>query len=147
LGNIENNSPFHDLFCRKNGSHRYWLSNDLQSDYLSHRYSRGDFIDSKPDIVKGFLGFGCQRIKNWNLPFSSIIVLPIRFVPDYENSPENDIVAGFISVNCKRKNVFNTTYHTELMAAFADALYIFHSSNRTFFQSKDAGVSDECIEI
>jgi len=129
---LDDNTDFKSLWYREVGAIRYFLSNDLVELYRDGKYENSSFEEvGTPTVTCHWQGF--RFVKNWNLPYKSTIVLPIRYIPD--NQIGEDINGdhkeyrfwGFLCVDCNSKNVFDKIYSPELGGAFADVLYMLFS--------------------
>jgi hypothetical protein len=128
------------------------MCNNLLKEWKLHKYKNTSF--NKPEVrepeLKTFLGY--SYVANWNLPYKSTLVLPIRylkeFIPPSKDDgkpnmrinllkrfsiPTNDgdkltmkwKFWGFLCIDCNSRNVFHKDLAPELGLAFADLLYIF----------------------
>lgn len=123
---ISDNSPFNDLWFGKNGYSRYFLSNNLPRRWKRRQFESSAFQHFGSPEVRSVLGF--EYVANWQAPFRSILILPIRCITEYK-PPTDDKQHGhwdywgFLCVDCNTKNVFDSRYSPELGGAFADAIY------------------------
>jgi len=138
---LEGNTDFYRLWYGTEGCYRYFLSNNIASMYTADDYKNTSFADyGKPLVWSKIITF----VQKWPLPYKSTIVLPIRFIPDYNQWPplrppkehkkvmetesaKNPHFLGFLCIDSNSKNVFDEVHAPELGAAFSDALYTLFS--------------------
>lgn len=141
---LHENTDFLDLWYGINGAYRYFICNNIPKLYLSGRYINSSFKEYGSPVSAKFI---FRFVVSWPLPYKSTIVLPVRYIPDYESWPlgdshddeklsHEDIPCskrpdfwGFLCIDAKSKNIFDSTHAPELAAAFADALYILFSQS------------------
>ncbi len=147
------NTDFDSIWYAKNGCFRRFQCNDLKKLWRENKYRNSSFKTyGEPESISTL---GVTFVRNWNLPYKSTIVWPIRFVPDYkiwpptsasegqsaraDNAPKvPQELWGFLCVDCNSRGVFDSTYCPELGAAFADALYTLFTQS-TYIHYKDQG--------
>ena len=128
--NLHNNSDFYNLWYGTGGCSRFYLQNDLKKLWKSHKYLNSSFEEFGCPEVKQLFG-GFSVVVNWNLPYQSTLVFPIRYFERYQpptsdgEIPDHWSFLGFLCIDCESKNVFDERYSPELGAAFSDLLYAF----------------------
>ncbi|HWB06934.1 MAG TPA: hypothetical protein VG796_28175 [Verrucomicrobiales bacterium] len=73
-------------------------------------------------------GLYTNQRKGWQKYYKSAIVVPIRYVIDEAQNRQQ--LLGFLALDTMETNRLNSSYHVELLAAFADQLYNFLSLMR-----------------
>ena len=124
---LADNTDFRSLLDSEHQCARYFLCNDLESRWLMGDYDNSSFdIYGKPKTIN--LSGRRSQLIWWPLPYKSTIVLPVRYVPnDMRLSAQGSNLPtylGFLCIDSKSKNIFDTVYHPELGGMFADSLYI-----------------------
>ncbi len=131
---IGENTDFSSLFYGKNGYVRYFHCGNLLKLWRVHKYENSSFRHVGEPSIKSIFAF--SMVRNWRLPYKSLIVWPIRYIPpgtewpilndeDMQQLPpeKRPVIMGFLTVDCRSKNVFDEYYSSELGAAIADALF------------------------
>jgi hypothetical protein len=129
---LDKNTDFYNLWYAKEGCLRYYMCNNLLKEWRLHKYRNTSF--DKPAVgkpkLKTFLGY--SYVSNWNLPYKSTLVLPIRYLKKFspprksDNKPKMEWKFwGFLCIDCNSRCVFHKDLAPELGLAFADLLYIF----------------------
>jgi len=116
---LEENTDFSFVFGE--GGERWFFCNDLtaQSNYLNSR---------DPNLAKrnlsGFRGLlNFWRPVDWNLPYRSNIVWPIRQKPIKADLGSEFRFVGFLTIDSRHRGVFDIKFDTHLGASIADSLY------------------------
>ena len=138
---LKENLPYYNLWYGKSGCYRYYFCNNIIRAYKEHKFTSSAFEKYGKPYVSNLLGI--SRVSNWKLPYRSVIITPIRFLAKYtppEESKQGVIPAewnywGFLSIDCKSKNVFDERFATELGLAFSDLLYVLF--NNAYFMKKN----------
>jgi hypothetical protein len=136
---IEDNTAFDNIWYGKEGSPRFFVSNDLIKMWRENRYKNSSLaVYGTPEKIE-ILGY--TFVTKWPLPYKATIVCPIRYIPKdcmwplltagkLAATPEaaRPFVWGYLSIDCKSRNTFDITHCPELLAAIADALFnVFHA--------------------
>lgn len=144
---VDSNTDFCNLWYSINGCSRYYLSNNLRKEFLKQQYSNTSFesYGGKPVISHYFV---YSRVSNWRLPYESTLVVPIRYIKDFnppvvEGTVSNSQVPGweywgFLCIDSNKKNIFDRRFAPEIAAAFADVLFIYFSVISKLGDSNDA---------
>lgn len=127
---LKENTDFFNLWYSIEGCSRYYLCNDIQHEFKKMNYKNSSFsLRGGEPKISSFLGY--TYITNWNLSYRSALVLPIRYIADYdppENQSENNTnwdYFGFLCIDANKKNVFDNRYAPEVGAAIADLLFTY----------------------
>ncbi|TGL85756.1 hypothetical protein EHQ68_16725 [Leptospira congkakensis] len=128
---LSDNTDFYNLWYSIDGCSRYYLCNNLKNEFKQLRYKNSSFsLKGGEPKIKDILGF-FTYIENWNLSYRSTLVIPIRYIADYD-PPENHVEIspnwdyfGFLCIDANKKNVFDTRYAPEVGAAVADVLFTY----------------------
>jgi hypothetical protein len=132
--NISANTDFSNLWYGRNGCPRFFLSRNLVALWRSGRYRNSSFEAYGEPTTMSFAGL--TFVTRWTLPYKATIVWPIRYIPEGCKWPvlndgglaavpqeKRPFVWGFLSVDCKSKNTFDSLHAPELGAAIADAIF------------------------
>ncbi len=128
---LDDNTDFRKLWYAESGCLRAFLSNDLRRDFMKGEYQNSSFdVLGRPSI---FRFFAFSFVTNWRLPYRSALVLPVRWVSEFE-PPSRQIgiasrqegwrVWGFLCVDCNSRNAFDRRHSVDLGGVFADTLYV-----------------------
>lgn len=79
---LTDNTDFSDLWYAKNGCSRYYLCNDLLREWKTHKYKNSSFYEVGEPIVSRHLFGDC--VTNWQLPYRSTLILPIRYLSKFD---------------------------------------------------------------
>lgn len=139
---LPDNTDFHELFRAVKGRERVFFSNNLRRDYAKGLYKNSSFeVLGKPNVFR--LG-GLWFVTDWNLPYRSAIVLPIRRVREFNPSDGASWkVWGFLCIDCNSTNVFDYSHCSEMGAAFADLLYAFFDCLQNIGRPFPAAIEDQ----
>jgi hypothetical protein len=159
---LENCTEFRNLWYSLNGCTRYYLCNDLLSEWKNRKYEHASFIDETPPRFVSFLSI-FSFTKDWSLPYRSILVLPIRYVKKFDppkqqqgddvksNGRKNPELShwnfwGFLCIDCNSRNIFDREFAPELAAAFADCLYILFDQSNYALENNKEKISQSKVE-
>lgn len=121
------------LLAKRNGCSRYYLCNDIKRSWKERKYNNPVLVYAQATITRW------GRVENWDLPYLSTLVVPIRYIvcgkeeikADYathtkleKTDYDESIVRGMLCFDCVEKNRFDQRYSVELAAAYADLVYI-----------------------
>jgi len=135
---ISKNTPLYNIWSGEWGCTRYYLCFNSKTEWRKHRFDSPDFAFYGEPTAESICGF--TSVKGWQLPYRSVLVVPIRFIPETVVWPVSrrpgpgaaapgDVpyVWGFLWIDCATKKVFDRVYSPELCAAFADVLHMLFS--------------------
>ncbi|MEO1113976.1 MAG: hypothetical protein AAFY05_16640 [Pseudomonadota bacterium] len=116
---LEDNTDFSHVFGES--GERWFFCNDLpsQSNYLNSR--DGNLSRRNLAGFRGLLNF--WRPVDWNLPYRSSIVWPIRQKPMKAIPGSEFKFVGFLTIDSRHRGVFDINFDTHLGAGIADSLY------------------------
>jgi len=128
---LENNTDFKNLWYALDGCSRYYLCNNLLQEWKVHRYDNSSFDEvGYPSVVATLFGL-FSRVANWQLPYRSALILPIRHLTEFAPPKNSDVLEsnwnfyGFLCIDCNSVNVFDNRYTPELGGMYADSLFTF----------------------
>lgn len=132
-GALKDYTPYYNLLYGAEGALRYYLTGNTKNEWRLHKFNTPEFnIYGHPQLRIMFGGL--TTVYRWRLPYRSVLVLPIRYLPAAWNWPpiENEsrtteempFIWGFVRIDCPKKNAFDSVFCPELASAFADALCV-----------------------
>ena len=126
---LEENTDYNVLWYCEPGYHKNFICNDLKRRWKVGEYKNTSFnLYGKRPKRDTVLGFTVTR--NWNLPYRSAFVIPIRYVePKVDPPPNIDkdkwYYYGFLCIDCNSTKVFDKRRCPDVGGAFADILFIY----------------------
>lgn len=130
---LDDNTDFYNLWYAKSGCSRFFMSNDLRKLWKQHKYRNSSFQELGEPHVQSVLGI--DVVRNWQLPYRSAMVFPIRYISRFQppesrdENPEHWKYWGFLCVDCNTSSCFDDRYCPDLGGAFADSLYTLFSQS------------------
>lgn len=131
---LDANTDFLSLWNGAEGNVRFFRGVNLKRMWRRGEYSNSSFQAYGEPKRIDVLGYGV--VTNWNLPYNSTMVWPIRYIPDHSYWPpargstnkelgplERPDFWGFLCVDADTSRAFGSQQAWELGALFADALY------------------------
>lgn len=117
---IDDNTGFKVFWDENTPYVRYYINNDLPDSWSRHEYTNPAFgTIGRPSFHKKF---GIHKSINWDLPYKSTLICPIRHVSDDVNIDCHYL--GFICVDASSRGIFNRKIDPELLYGFANQLYL-----------------------
>lgn len=129
----------------KNQYKRYFISNNLKKSWKYKQYKNSSFKIVEEPKIKEY--FGLSKIINWNLPYISTLVVPIRYI----TSNRNYYYYGFLCIDTNSRNIFNKKIDPELAIVFADMLCTLTSqtmliTRKITLEKEMEEILDECTK-
>lgn len=131
---LDENTDFSSLWHGTNGNVRFYKGINLKKIWRKGAYENSSFkVYGDPERCD-VLGF--NFVTNWNLPYNSAMIWPIRYIPDHQYWPveagmpnqqlgplQQPDFWGFLCIDADTSRAFGSQQACELGALFADALY------------------------
>jgi len=135
---LEENTDFKLLFEDNSTYSRYFIENDLKTRWKAQDYENSSFeIVEEPKIKRVLNTF--HYVANWNLPYLSTLVCPIRHITT-RNCSENSEYKhywGFLCIDTNSRGLFNKNLDPEVAYCFANQIYILASEVNEIIKLND----------